>query len=961
VNRPVTQVEFAPDDPELVYAAGHCGIARSENGGKDWDLLVPPGANQIYHFAVSAWRGGMPDNRVLVACGPNGVWFSRKGGALGSWIEDHGSVALPDNICGKTDFQYLNESAAEVLALDPENLEHVYYAHHSWANGPSYYHPERLGAEGVSCNIPVIYDADDDRITDAGEVWIRRHRQSPPHGSALGDDPKLRFVDLDGDSAWTPNETVYHDSNANGQIDKDEPLIAGGAHAENTPLLADRRIRYLSGGYGGFDPGFGARSCGEGSLWLGDFSAASAINPTAVWTQLPGPPVHFILYGTGSGSTLVRTVGTADGHLVLFADSDTLHVAKGPPTAGGWHRLDGLSPGEAKSLGLEKANIAVHADPRGLDVSEDFHLELKPSSQAAPYHLSSELKTCHGGRVWLSNDGGIYSSADCGEPDRGTKGKTWQGTESGLHVLWSANIAGATGSSLTALVSRALYTGTAHDDDFFTIDDGKTWRSARDACGDCDAWFGDLYQPKRILRLDPRGDSGKGELSIFENPSNAPPDAAAASQHERFKYPDGARKLTHASGVIRGTRHVIQSLPGETPPVKGDYLVIAERADVRKLLRAHDSLDASAADSGFVQVGPDLPAGVTTVQAAGGHADPVFFLGDGSSMWRGDKDAHGNLQWRPIVPDSTAQLARRFFVDPWRPEIVYLIDDAAVRRSVDKGDTWQVDHEFTDAVSGKGDWRFACQDVFCLLNDMVFDPTHPTRRFAAGVAGVFYTAKGVRWTRLLDTRALPSRPLSLWFDPLTEPAKGVLGVGMMGRGVLELSPIPDEDPVRPVEWLGLPEPGPAARWIPTAPGFDLTWTTGGAAFERRVSRAERTETGRSRVLALGDGFTNASGQTVLPIPCDGTSHRIAFRWRAEHDRGREVPDAVDLHLGDAEGEEVLAATLGAELSNGSWQTETVNLAPGRCGAIGVAFSGRFEANRHVRFEIGDLHLEHRTE
>jgi len=970
-NRPVTQIEIAPDDPKRVYAAGYCGIARSANGGKSWDLLTPPGANEVYHLAVSGRRGRMPEDRILVACGPSGVWFSRKDGATGSWITDQATAALPDNFCGKTDFQYVNESAAEVLALDPENPEHVYYAHHSWANGPSYYHPAQLGPEGVSCNIPVLYDGDDDRLTDAGEIWIWRHRQMPPGGSALGNDRRLRFVDLDGDGAWTADlngdgvandgEPVYYDANANGQLDKDEPLIAGTAQAEGTPLLADRRIRYLTGGYGGYDPGFGPRRCGEGSLWRGDFSAASFTNPRAVWAQLPGPPVYYVGWSNGSGSTMVRTVATAKGHLVLFTDSGTLHVAKGPPTAGGWHRLDGVSASEAKGIGLAAANIAVHADPRGLDVSEDFDLDLKATSQGAPYHLSSELKSCLGGRVWLSNDGGVYANADCGEVDSAKQAKNWQATESGLHALWLINVLGATGSKLTAEVPRALYTGTTHDDDFFTIDDGKTWRSARGACGDCDAWFGDLYQRKRVMRLDPRNDAGKGELSIFENLSNAPPDAAAASQHTAFKNPEGARKLTVSSEVIRGSRLVIQSLPSETPPAKGDYLVIVERAGVRTLRRAHGSLDASATDTGFLQVGPDLPAGVTTAQAAGGHADPVFFLGDGSSLWRGDEDAQGHLQWQPIVPSATAQLARRFFVDPWRPEIVYLIDDAAVRRSVDAGDTWQVDQELTDAVSGKGEWRFACQDVFCLLNDMAFDPLGATRRFAAGVAGVFYTAGGARWTRLLDTRSLPSRPLSLWFDPLTEPANDVLVVGTMGRGVLRLSPIPDDDPFRPVEWLALPSSGTKKNWLPTAPGHHLIWHTAGAAAERRLDRSERTLGGQTRVLVLGDGLAEGSGQTTLPIPCDGLGRRLVFRWRALQVEGREVPAALDLSLGDAEGTQVVVATLGAELSNGSWRTETMELAQSRCGSLRLSFCNRVRGDDPVRFEIGELRLERWSE
>jgi hypothetical protein len=511
---------------------------------------------------------------------------------------------------------------------------------------------------------------------------------------------------------------------------------------------------------------------------------------------------------------------------------------------------------------------------------------------------------------------------------------------------------------MTADVPRALYTGTTHDDDFSSIDSGKTWNSATGACGDCDAWIGDLYQRKRVVRVDPRYDDNKGMFSVFENTANAPPDASSTSPTE-VKYPPGARLLTLSTNVIKGSRHAIQTLPGNTPPAKGDYLVIVERSGVRKLMRANDSLDGSATDSGFTQVEPDLPATVSIVQASGGHADPVFFLGDelSSSIWRGDKDNSGKLQWNQIVPSATAPRARRFFVDPWQPEILYLIDDVALRRSVDGGDTWSVDQELTDAVSGMGKWRFGCNDIDCLLNDMAFDPTHPTRRFAAGAAGVFYTAGGTRWTRLLDTRALPSRPLSLWFDPLTDPAKHALIVGTMGRGALILSPIPDQDPVRPVEWVAIPKTAsaPLRRWMKIGAGHQLTWTPAGAGTTRRPSPQDAEQMGRSRILVLGDA--DASGVAAIPVACDEAEKRIVFNWRAFHAGNREVPAALNVRLVDEDGGKALALTLGAEQSNGSWHSEALELAPGRCGVARVEFSARFDPNRPSRFEIGGLSLE----
>jgi len=52
------------------------------------------------------------------------------------------------------------------------------------------------------------------------------------------------------------------------------------------------------------------------------------------------------------------------------------------------------------------------------------------------------------------------------------------------------------------------------------------------------------------------------------------------------------------------------------------------------------------------------------------------------------------------------------------------------------------------------------QDETCdvVLQDMVFNPIRPLRRFAVGLAGAFMTEDGVTWMRLLHAGALPGRP-----------------------------------------------------------------------------------------------------------------------------------------------------------------------------------------------------------
>jgi hypothetical protein len=253
--------------------------------------------------------------------------------------------------------------------------------------------------------------------------------------------------------------------------------------------------------------------------------------------------------------------------------------------------------------------------------------------------------------------------------------------------------------------------------------------------------------------------------------------------------------------TIPGYRPVVQSLPRETPPAMGDYIALVQvHADTVALMRARDSIDPSATNSGFARIGPPLSSNTFVVQAAGGHDRPVFFTSSRPRLgiWRGETDATGRVrQWDRIVPsaDGIATDARRFFVNPWDPDVVYVLDLTGIRMSDTGGTGWRTDNDLTAAIGDGGAWDFglglnSCSRTNCLLNDMAFDPTDPDRRFAAGLAGVFMTLDGQRWHRLLDTRALPSRPLGLWFDPITDPDDATLYVATFGRGILRIHPIP---------------------------------------------------------------------------------------------------------------------------------------------------------------------------
>jgi hypothetical protein len=188
------------------------------------------------------------------------------------------------------------------------------------------------------------------------------------------------------------------------------------------------------------------------------------------------------------------------------------------------------------------------------------------------------------------------------------------------------------------------------------------------------------------------------------------------------------------------------------------------------------------------QVGAVLPPNVNVVQAAGGHANPVFYVSDGAALFRLDA-ASG--QWVKIVPGGppgqTANAARRFFVNPFDANTLYVLDDDGVKVSLDGGATWLLEISLTWAITAGG--RLTLNPNTALL-DMLFARSEPFTRFVFGHAGVACTVNGTDWRPLLSSLALPGRPESGFFDAFSDPFDRKLYVTLAGRSVLRLDPIP---------------------------------------------------------------------------------------------------------------------------------------------------------------------------
>jgi len=201
-------------------------------------------------------------------------------------------------------------------------------------------------------------------------------------------------------------------------------------------------------------------------------------------------------------------------------------------------------------------------------------------------------------------------------------------------------------------------------------------------------------------------------------------------------------------------------------------------------------------DSGPVmQQGPFLPAvDAGIVQASGGHRGTVFDVG-GDSKNRLWKWTEGMPSWQQLVPGGGAGAARRFFVNPYDPSTIYLLDNNRVMRSDDGGASWQVDASLEQQLTcggripvnrgedddGQGD------HLDLVLTDMQFDPHNSRRRLAVGLGGAFMTLDGATWQRLLDTGALRGRPSNCYFDWISQPSEPALYVSFAGRSIVKIS------------------------------------------------------------------------------------------------------------------------------------------------------------------------------
>ena len=539
-------------------------------------------------------------------------------------------------------------------------------------------------------------------------------------------------------------------------------------------------------------------SSGPDVLNRGDYSHFPFGDQTSSWDTLPLPGALTSTDTQDSGNIFLAATQRGRGDLLFysaqrwFQDFGKAAAYVGPldPQSGSdWHRL-----------GL------VHVDLHGLLLSPDFQAAIRDGKYQP-----------QAGTVWILSDGGIYHSRDGGQNFDPAQ------TAPTLSCLSVAGVA-------IPGQPPALSLNTGDNDGFYSMDGGERWSYQDYGGGDNDCAFADPLRPNSIMLFTPRrggdGSARKGQtVSVYETDPGKLPDARVGGQDRRVVTGPPTVDDPNVSGVAwnassgfgaRGSRPIVPGLPGEDAPAQGDYIFILLNPALLTtpnqplLVRTQNILDivsrqewvttATGPGQGanvFLQ-GPPLPRpSLAVVQASGGHAATVFYVSGDNTLWTWRQGAAG---WSQLVPAQPIQglsvgasFAIRFFVSPYQPNLIYILDIDHVKRSDDGGRTWNVDQSLETqltwnngiAISGV-DNPLGVDPFDLVLTDMQFDPNNSLVRFAIGAGGAFMTIDGVNWTRLLHTGALQGRPSSCYYDWISD-ATPALYVAFAGRSLVKIT------------------------------------------------------------------------------------------------------------------------------------------------------------------------------
>lgn len=738
----------ASPDGQRVYIGNNAGVWRSDDSGLNWKHMVRPQPKplttsvqgallclNVYDLAVAS----KPD--IVLAATSRDI---RQPAQSGIYRSTDGAVNWKL-------VQQLDITGQLVAAPDDPSILFA-------AAGSTLFKSIDSGATWSTLPVPLA----------GAQVWhvaVGKGPDATRHIYALGADTRIWFS-TDGGANW--------------KIDTGN-VVPGSPPADavgpSTRILsihpANSKLVYVIGEDGG----------GNGNVARGDYSGGGT---PAAWTSLPGltRPANT----TASGTRYVCAHVTQEGNLYLFAsDQSGASISIGDNPAN-WRRMDG--PDAANTT-----RQSLHIDPHAIWLTPDFRLAEDGGAR---------------GKIWQVNDGGVDLSTD--------GGVTWKKGQ-GFTAQSSVNVSVSAVKGQSPRIS--LHTGD--NGAFFSSDGGRNWVTADYQQGDNDATFVDPRQPSLLYVFAPRGDDNggfpaphggvflaNGQLIVYKATGSDPINAGVGTS-QRTVIP-GPTPHHHedwscvSSSTAIGYRPLILTLAGETPRPGGDFIAIRYKGGAQ-LVRTNALGSASPVSASadwfptttglkvFLQ-GPPLPnQTISIVQASGGHTNPVFYVGDTAGLWKWTAGMPG---WQALVPQAGGpQAAIRFYVDPYRPDRIYLIDKGHVWQSVDGGATWTTDDALKAALTENGAIPMSLTPsgnptagrtpLEALLQDFVYDSNDPKSMIAVGPAGVFTTSDAARWDTVALCSALNTRVMSTFLDTVTDPKTRVLYVATPYRGLLKMT------------------------------------------------------------------------------------------------------------------------------------------------------------------------------
>jgi hypothetical protein len=194
---PVGQIMFAPDNANLVYAAGGCAIAISQDAGQTWIDSPIPAQGKGWHIAVAPEEGSAGNViRRIYAAGDDQVWYSTNAG--NTWSKDESPIIAQmgvfagdgtkfGTVGGFPDASGFSDRAgnsSQVLAVEPGHSDHLYIVVANISNGPGYFFPGFPDGENceqrVHCGGAAVWLGDVSQFGSQGDSGTWRRLASPP-------------------------------------------------------------------------------------------------------------------------------------------------------------------------------------------------------------------------------------------------------------------------------------------------------------------------------------------------------------------------------------------------------------------------------------------------------------------------------------------------------------------------------------------------------------------------------------------------------------------------------------------------------------------------------------------------------------------------------------------------------------------------------------------------------------